>query len=44
MGDWAKSIGVQGSFNEVKNQGTGVQFSIAKKIVYTNVKKALGLD
>ena len=44
IGNWAKSIGVQGTFAEVHKKSPPFCFNLAKKLVYNNVKKALGLD
>ncbi|KRX10345.1 hypothetical protein PPERSA_03652 [Pseudocohnilembus persalinus] len=44
IGNWAKSIGVQGTQAEFKGEKLPTGFGIAKKIVYDNIKKAIGLD
>ncbi|EAR97244.2 acyl-CoA synthetase (AMP-forming)/AMP-acid ligase II (macronuclear) [Tetrahymena thermophila SB210] len=41
---WAKGMGVEGTFAEVHNKKLPFGFGLAKKVVYNNVKKALGLD
>lgn len=41
---WAKSIGSEGTMQEVRNQPTSLQFKLAKALVYQQVKKKLGLD
>ena len=41
---WAKSIGAEGTMQEVRKQETSWQFKIAKALVYQQVKKKLGLD
>lgn len=43
-GAWAKSIGEEGTMQEARGEPTSLQFKLAKKLVYNNVKKALGLD
>lgn len=44
IANWAKSIGVEGTFAEVHGKKLPFGFGLAKKVVYNNVKKALGLD
>ncbi len=45
IGTWAKSVGKQGTKDEVlKSQTFNLQFQLAKKLVFSNIKKALGLD
>ena len=44
IGDWAKSVGTEGTLAELQNRTTSLSFSLAKRLVYNNVKKKLGLD
>jgi long-chain-fatty-acid--CoA ligase ACSBG len=44
LGDWAKSIGVEGTFAEMEGKTKPFAWDFAKTIVYNNIKKALGLD
>lgn len=44
IASWAKSIGPDGTFAEIHGLKTPAGWGIAKKVVYGNVKKALGLD
>ena len=44
IADWAKGLGRQGTFAESHNQSPPFGFSLAKRLVFNNVKKALGLD
>lgn len=44
IANWAKSIGPEGTFQEIHNQPTSFQFKLAKILVFNNVKKALGLE
>lgn len=44
IADWAKSIGVEGTFADMQNTDKPFMWDLAKKLVYGNVKKALGLD
>ena len=41
---WAKSIGAEGTMQEIRQQPTSFQFKLAKALVYNQVKKQLGLD
>ena len=41
---WAKGMGKQGTFAETHKQSPPFCFGLAKKLVFDNVKKALGLD
>lgn len=44
IANWAKGMGIEGTFAETRDQNPPFGFGIAKKLVYNNVKKALGLD
>jgi len=44
LGDWAKGMGVEGTFAEMEDKPTPFGWGLAKNIVFNNVKKALGLD
>lgn len=44
LGDWAKSIGVEGTFAEMQGKPRPFAWDFAKAIVYNNIKKALGMD
>jgi long-chain-fatty-acid--CoA ligase ACSBG len=44
IANWAKSIGVEQTYNEAIKRETSFGFKVAKFLVYDNVKKALGLD
>lgn len=44
IGTWAKQLGVVGSFARIYNQPMPWGWTIAEKVVYSNIKKALGLD
>eukprot|EP00330_Aristerostoma_sp_ATCC50986_P000752 CAMPEP_0114580138 /NCGR_PEP_ID=MMETSP0125-20121206/4476_1 /TAXON_ID=485358 ORGANISM="Aristerostoma sp., Strain ATCC 50986" /NCGR_SAMPLE_ID=MMETSP0125 /ASSEMBLY_ACC=CAM_ASM_000245 /LENGTH=288 /DNA_ID=CAMNT_0001771505 /DNA_START=207 /DNA_END=1073 /DNA_ORIENTATION=- len=44
LGNWAKSIGVEGTLNELVDKPKPFAWDFAKFIVYKNIKKALGLD
>lgn len=41
---WAKGIGKEGTFAQTHNKSPPLCFGLAEKVVYHNVKKALGLD
>lgn len=41
---WAKSIGIEGTEAEYKGLKTPFGFGVAKKVIYNNIKKAIGLD
>ena len=41
---WAKSLGAEGTMQEIRKQPTSFQFKLAKALVYQQVKKQLGLD
>jgi long-subunit acyl-CoA synthetase (AMP-forming) len=41
---WAKSVGAQGSLNELQDKPTSFQYKLAKMLVFNNIRKALGLD
>jgi long-chain-fatty-acid--CoA ligase ACSBG len=41
---WAKSIGTQGTYDEIHEKDLPMSFKLAKTLVYNNIKKALGLD
>jgi long-chain-fatty-acid--CoA ligase ACSBG len=44
IAEWAKSIGVEGTYAELNGKQLPFGWSLAKSIVYDNVKKALGID
>ena len=44
IGMWAKSIGAQATKNGLKGQSMPIGYWLANKIVFSNLKKALGLD
>jgi len=44
IANWAKGMGIQGTYNELNDKQVPFCFPLAKKVVYNNVKKALGLD
>lgn len=44
VGDWAKSIGVAGSKAKLKGEPLPWGWTLANAVVFSNVKKALGLD
>jgi len=44
LADWAKSMGVEGTFAEMEDKATPFGWGAAKSIVFNNVKKALGID
>lgn len=44
LANWAKSKGREGTFAEVNEKNPGFGFQLAKRLVFNNVKKALGLD
>ena len=44
IGDWAKDIGLKGNKARLKGKNVPWGWSIANKIVFENVQKALGLD
>jgi len=41
---WAKGIGKEGTIAEEKGEPVPSGFNLAKKVVFHNVKKALGLE
>jgi long-chain-fatty-acid--CoA ligase ACSBG len=44
IANWAKSKGKEGTFNELNGKPVSMSFSLAKKLIFTKVKEALGLD
>lgn len=44
LGDWAKRVGLEGSYNALEGKGLPWGWSIANTIVFKNIKKALGLE
>lgn len=44
IGDWAKSVGLRGNYALLEGKPLPWGWSIADKIVFSNVKKALGLQ
>lgn len=44
LGDWAKRVGLQGSYNALQGKPLPWGWSIANKVVFQNVKKALGME
>lgn len=44
IGNWAKQLGIVGSYAKIHNQPLPWGWTLADKIVYSNVKQALGLD
>jgi long-chain-fatty-acid--CoA ligase ACSBG len=44
IANWAKGMGREGTFAETHKLQPPFCFGLAKKLVYNNVKKALGLD
>lgn len=44
LGSWAKGVGLQGNVARVNGEPLPWGFSLAEKLVFSNVKKALGLD
>lgn len=44
IGDWAKSVGLEGSYAKLKNEELPWGWSVADRLVFSNVKKNLGLD
>lgn len=44
IGDWAKKMGNTGTYAEINGKPVPFCFTVAKKLVYNNIKKALGLD
>ena len=44
LAGWAKSIGAEQTLRYQSGQSTSFEYSIARRLVYDNVRKALGLE
>jgi len=44
LGDWAKGVGLEGGLARLDGKEAPMLYGVANKLVFENVKKALGLD
>eukprot|EP00742_Colponemidia_sp_Colp-10_P001646 GILJ01001765.1.p1 GENE.GILJ01001765.1~~GILJ01001765.1.p1 ORF type:complete len:678 (+),score=107.76 GILJ01001765.1:41-2074(+) len=44
LGDWAKSVGLQGNKNMLEGKSTPFGFTLANAVIFSKIKAALGLD
>lgn len=44
LGDWAKGVGLAGNMALISGQELPWGWSVADRVVFSNIKKAIGLD